>query len=108
VPPWPRRGNKYGAVRTTIDGITFDSKREAKRWVELQLLSRAGHITNLLRQVKFPIVVNGHPIGLYIADFTYLKDGQRVVEDSKGLRTDLYRWKRKLVKAVLGVDIVEV
>jgi hypothetical protein len=102
------RGNKYGAKRTTIDNLTFDSKHEAKRWTELKLLERAGQITDLLRQVKFPIAVNGHPIGLYVADFAYIEKGQRVVEDSKGVRTDLYRWKRKLVKAVHGVDIVEV
>ena len=102
------RGNKYGNVKTVIGDMTFDSKREAVRWGELRLLERAGQISDLQRQVRFPIAVNGHPIGLYVADFTYLAKGQRVVEDSKGVRTDLYRWKRKLVKAVHGVDIVEV
>lgn len=67
---------------------TFDSKTEAKRWAQLRMLERAGHISGLRRQVPFPLMTVGRE-GLacrfadYIADFVYTENGERVIEDSK-------------------------
>ena len=99
--------NKYHAKRCFVDGQWFDSGREAARWRELRLLERADQISGLQRQPKFSLLVNGRPIGAYVADFAYLEAGVRVVEDSKGVRTALYRWKRKHVQAQYGIEIRE-
>ncbi len=96
-----------GAQRTTVDGETFHSKREARRYQDLRLLERAGEITNLQRQVRFPIKINGELVTTYVSDFTYEQDGKVVVEDSKGWRTDMYKLKKILVKASYGIDILE-
>lgn len=113
-----RRRTKYGNKRTTVGGITYDSKREAKRAGELELLQKAKAIGGLLRQVPFKLhtfskeeqgmVVIGH----YIADFTYweYQDGggeKYVVEDVKGMKTELYRWKARHMKAEYGIEIRE-
>jgi hypothetical protein len=104
------RNNKYNAVKTTINGITFDSKREASRYQELMLLQRAGQIQDLALQVPFAITVNGKKICKYIADFQYVdvSTGKTVTEDSKGYRNQVYIIKRKLVEALYNVKIVEV
>ena len=105
-------GHKYNAQRTEVDGFVFDSKREARRYQELQLLERAGQIEHLELQPIFDISVNGQKICKYIADFRYmdLAPGSAgvVVEDSKGVKTDVYKLKKKLVKAVYGIDVKEV
>lgn len=103
-----RRG-KYGAVPTEVDGIRFASKGEARRYSDLKLLERAGEITHLELQPVYPIVINGVRVGKYVADFRYReKDGRLTVEDFKGVRTPLYRMKRKLVEAIYpGVTITE-
>jgi len=68
----------------------------------------AGEIINLELQPKFPIEVNGIKICTYIADFRYKeRDGTEVVEDCKGFKTDVYRLKKKLVKAIYGIEILE-
>ena len=104
--------NKYNAVKTTINGITFDSKHEASRYQELLLLQRAGIIKNLELQVPFAIIVNGKKICKYIADFQYVdvSSGKVVTEDAKSpaTRTPTYQIKKKLVAAIYGVQIVEV
>ena len=102
--------NKYNAVKTTINGITFDSKRESIRYQELILLQRAGQIRDLTLQVPFTIIVNGKKICKYIADFQYVDvaSGKTIVEDSKGVRTQTYVLKRKLVEAIYAIKIVEV
>ena len=106
------RQNKYNAQKTTINGIVFDSKREASRYQELLLLQRAGQIKDLALQVPFAILVNGKKICKYIADFQYVdtSTGKVVVEDSKSppTRTPTYQIKKKLVAAIYGIDIVEV
>ena len=99
--------SKYHAQPTTLDGHTFPSLREASRYSELCLLLRAGDITDLSLQVPFPIHVNGTLACTYIADFVYTQDGRRVVEDSKGFRTPIYKLKRKLMKIVRGITILE-
>lgn len=103
------RPHKYGAKRTEVDGISFPSKREAARWQQLLMLERAGVIDHLERQVRYKLEVNGQLICVYVADFRYLDEERRViVEDVKGMKTDVYRLKKKLVKACLGIDITEV
>jgi hypothetical protein len=105
--------SKYGAIRTEVDGIVFASHAEARRYIELKLLEKAGEITNLVLQPKFPIVVNGFKICTFIGDFSYIKklvEGQNgdlsVVEDVKGVATPTFRLKMKLVKALYNIDIL--
>ena len=102
--------NKYGAVRTAVDGITFASRREAARYSELKLLERAGEITSLTLQPKYPIVVNGVKVCTYIADFRYvdLGRGMTVVEDVKGMKTPVYKIKKKLTETLYPVIIEEI
>lgn len=99
--------NKYKAIRTKVDGITFDSKKEAKRYSELKLLERAGQIKNLDLQPKFDLIINGFRIGFYKADFYYIENGKDVVEDVKGVRTPIYKLKKKMIKAIYDIDIFE-
>ncbi len=126
-----KRKSKYGSRKVTIDGITFDSIREGNRYKELKLLERAGVITGLQRQVKYVLIpeqrefcneiyTKGKNKGCfkpgkllekecsYIADFVYVQDGAIIVEDAKGVRTDVYRIKRKLMLKEHGIRIHEV
>jgi hypothetical protein len=102
--------NKYRAIKTTVDNIRFDSKREAERYMGLKNLLRAGEISNLRLQVPYPIIINDFKVCTYIADFVYFDNatGEEVTEDSKGMKTAVYVLKKKLVKAVYGVEIQEV
>jgi len=106
--------SKYRNVKTVVDGITFDSKREADRYCELKLLQRAGKITDLRLQVPFELqpafTLNGKKIRAihYIADFMYAQDGVYVVEDVKGQRTKEYMLKRKMYAYKYGQEIKEV
>lgn len=103
--------NKYGAKRTTIDGITFASKREAARWCDLKLMERAGLIRGLERQVPLEIVpkTDKYRARYYVADFVYTDTatGERVYEDSKGYATKEYQLKRAIVYAKYGIEIIE-
>ena len=107
--------SKYGAIRTTIDGITFASKAEARRYAELQILLKSGEITDLKLQPKYPLVFipskgrDSVNVGSYIADFWYRKRNKEVVvEDVKGMLTPVYRLKKKMVEAIYNIKIVEV
>ena len=112
--------NKYHAKKINIQGETFDSMAEARRWRDLQWLQRGGVIRGLQRQVKFLLLPGvydeKHKLVLreasYIADFVYLahdKNGWfRVVEDAKGMKTDVYKIKRKLMLKEHGIRIKEV
>lgn len=117
---------KYHNVKTRRDGLTFDSKKEHKRYNELLLLQQAGEITHLRRQVKFLLIptqrepnIIGPRGGVkkgkllerecsYIADFVYGKNGKMVVEDTKGVRTKDYIIKRKLMLKIYGIRIREI
>lgn len=119
---------KYKNKKTVVDGITFDSKREARRWQELRLAESAGAIGDLERQVKFELIPvqrepdqRGPKGGVkkgrvierkveYIADFVYIdiNSGEKVVEDSKGMQTPEYIIKRKLMLWVHGIRVKEV
>lgn len=96
------------ADRTDAQGIVHDSKAEMRRWGELKLLERSCKISDLRRQVRFDIVVNGYMICSYLADFAYCEDGATVVEDVKGCKTPIYQLKKKLMRAVLGIEIREI
>lgn len=120
------KSSKYGNKKIVVDGITFDSKKEAKRFQELSLLEKAGAIRNLQRQVKYILIptqrepdVIGKRGGIkkgsviekecaYYADFVYEENGQTVVEDTKGMRTTDYVIKRKLMLHVFGIKIREI
>ena len=108
--------NKYGNRKTEVDGIVFDSAKEARRWAELQLLQRAGEIKHLRRQVDFSLIPaqkdeRGKVIEReckYRADFAYWENDALVVEDTKGMRTKDYIIKRKLMLYNYGIRIREV
>ena len=107
--------SKYRAKKVTVNGITFDSKREANRYQELLLLERAGQITDLKRQVKFELIpsqkVDGKVVEracTYVADFAYKLQGQCIVEDTKGFKTKDYIIKRKLMLYIHGIRVKEI
>ena len=101
--------NKYHARRTTIDNITFDSKREANRYLVLLSMQQAGDIYDLQLQPRWPLIVNKVKIGRYTADFIYqTRDGKQVVEDVKGVKTRDYVLRKKLMKALYDIDVQEV
>ncbi len=124
------RRNKYGAQKTLVDGIMFDSKREADRYRQLKILLDRGEISNLEMQVKYELIPAQYetterygkrgqrlkdgrkllekPV-TYIADFRYcdLSSGEIVVEDCKGMRDQKYRIKKKLMLWVHGIRIKE-
>lgn len=109
---WSGR-SKYHAKKTCVDGIVFDSKREADRYLVLKSMEEDGAIEDLHRQVRYELVpafnVDGkhyRPV-YYVADFVYVEDGKEVVEDVKGMRTDVYRLKSKLFARRYGKVIKE-
>lgn len=122
-----RKSSKYGADKIVVNDIVFDSKREARRYSELLVLLKAGEISDLKRQVRYVLIpaqrepdiigpkggrkpgkLLEHEIS-YVADFVYKdKDGNEIVEDSKGFRTKEYVIKRKLMLWFHGIRIREV
>lgn len=100
---------KFKNIRTVKDGQKFDSKWEAERFQQLQLMAAVGEIRDLRAQVRFPLLVGDELIGAYVADAVYTTaDGRKVVEDAKGCKTPLYRWKAKHFRAQYGFAITEV
>lgn len=111
------RGNKYGATRVQMDGFTFASKAESRRYIELKALEAAGRITDLKLQpvfvlaprVKYTGAARATPPLRYVADFSYVDHlGRRIIQDVKGKTTDAYRIKKHLMLAVLGIEVTEV
>lgn len=118
--------SKYHSKKITLNGITYDSKKEAKRHQELLLLERSGAISDLKRQVEFELIpaqrepdrvgvrggiIKGKTIEhavKYVADFVYAEGGKTVVEDTKGVKTKDYIIKRKLMLYIHGIRIKEV
>lgn len=106
-----------GAERTVVDGIAFDSKREAKRWGELRLLQIAGEIRDLERQVPVDLLGQDGPIltdsgkqtRRYVADFRYFDTrlGIWVIEDAKGHPTEVFKLKRAIL-AAQGIEVKEI
>lgn len=107
---------KYHSRKVTRDGITFDSAREARRYAYLRLLERAGEINDLRTQVKYTLIPGQKkPSGgteravTYTADFVYRdKTGKEIVEDAKGVRTQQYIIRRKLMLYTHGIEVLEV
>ena len=109
-PRLKRSRPKYGNKKTVVNGIKFDSKWEAERYLYIKSLERAGRVKDLELQVSFNLIVNDQKICAYIADFRYKredKDGEwhEIVEDAKGVETPEFKLKKKLMKACLGIDI---
>ena len=100
---------KYRNEKTVVNGITFDSKKEANRYKDLKLMEKAGKIRAIRIQFPCRLVANGIYICDYIADFVYRdqETGKDVVEDAKGVRTKEYRLKAKLFEACYGFKILE-
>ena len=101
------RRHKFNAVRTiSSDGKAFPSKAEARRYEMLKLLVANGEITDLSLQPSFSLDVNGIHICKYRADFQYYdKDDNWIVEDVKGLMTDVFKIKARLMKACHNIDV---
>lgn len=104
--------SKYRNIKTVVDGITFDSQKEANRYCELKLLQRAKQISNLKYQVPFTLIDKskyGREIK-YIADFSYFEGNTLVVEDVKSsiTKTPLYKLKKRLMAERYGLIIREV
>lgn len=109
--PSAGRPRKYRNNPVVVDGVHFDSKKEAARWAELKAMEAAGEISGLRRQVRIPLVVNGVRVATYVADAVYVRTGKRVVEDVKSpvtRRLPVYRLKKRLLSAIYGIDINEV
>lgn len=107
--------SKYHAKKTVVDGITFDSRKEADRYLVLKGMEEDGSIEGLRRQVRYELVpaldVDGkhyRPV-YYVADFVYVdkETDKEVVEDVKGVRTDMYKLKSKLFARRYGMSIKE-
>lgn len=106
----PKKRGKYSNSKTDIDGTTFDSVKEAKRYKELLLLLKAGEIGLLRMQVEYELNPGGTHSLKYIADFVYVvtATGREIVEDVKGFRTREYKKKKRLMKKVHNIEIQEV
>lgn len=102
-----KRPSKYRNKPTIVDGIKFQSAKEARRYGELKLLEKYGQISELRLQEPFEIKVCGQKICKYIADFQYVENGKKIVEDVKGMPTREYVLKKKLMKAVHNIEILE-
>ena len=123
--------NKYNSQKVVVDGIKFDSKKEARRFCELRILEKAGEISDLKCQVRYELIPeqrewtneiykSGKNKGKfkpgkvlerkveYIADFVYMQNGEIVVEDTKGVKTKDYIIKRKLMLWRHGIKIAEI
>lgn len=110
--------SKYNAKKTMMDGILFDSMKEAKRYQELKKLEAEGRIQKLERQVPFTIIpkqgYKGETIrgAKYIADFVYTRDGEVVAEDVKGMRSgqayQIFKLKKKLMLYQFGIYVEEI
>lgn len=107
--------SKYRAKKTVVDGITFDSRKEADRYLVLKGMEEDGSIDDLRRQVRYELIpafdVDGkhyRPV-FYVADFVYVdkETGKEVVEDVKGVRTDVYKLKSKLFARRYSMSIKE-
>ena len=118
--PKTAKRNKFNAQKIELDGMTFDSKKEHKRYIELKAMQQRGEIFGLEHHTKFELApktkLEGEkrvkPALRYFADFTYyIITGEYVVEDVKSAATrkkDSYRNKKHLMKTVLNIDVREV
>ena len=105
----PKKKSKYNNTKTEVDGIVFDSVKEANRYKELRLLLKVGEIGLLKRQVEYELNPGGTYSLKYVSDFEYIitSTGNRIVEDVKGYRTKEYLKKRHLMMKIHGIIIKE-
>ena len=118
--PKAAKRNKFNAQKVEMDGMTFDSKKEHKRYIELKAMQQRGEIRDLQHHTKFELAPKtklegekrAKPALRYFADFTYYNTrGEYIVEDVKSEATrkkDSYRNKKHLMKTVLNIDVREV
>ena len=119
--------SKYRAKKVVVDGITFDSKKEGMYYLKLKEMEKKGEISNLRLQVPYellPALYHDEVVHLktkdkvvrklvqravhYVADFVYEKDEKEVVVDTKGMRLSDYKLKKKMMRALLGIEIIEI
>lgn len=102
-------GTKFGNIPTRIDNVTFHSKKEAHRYLELKAMQEGGLIEGLELQPSYDLAVNDVKVCRYIADFRYLdrSTNEQVVEDVKGFRTKEYVIKARLMLACFGIEVLE-
>jgi hypothetical protein len=105
-----KKPSKYGNKKIVIDGITFDSKKEGRRYEYLKHLQTSGAIQDLRCHHQIALIVKGIEICRYEMDFDYaiVDSGDHVIEDVKGHKTAVYQLKKKLLKAIYGIDISEI
>jgi hypothetical protein len=103
-----KKKSKYNNVKVEFDGYTFDSIRERNYYVLLRARETEGEITELRLQVGYELNEGGSHSLKYFADFVYVESGKEYVIDVKGFRTATYRKKKKLMKQVYGIEIIEV
>ena len=98
-----------GTRKKQVNGLMFDSTKEARRYQDLALMQDAGQIKGLKRQVPFPIIINDRRVCEWRADFVYFdgRENRLMVEDTKGFRTDYYKLKKRLVEAYHNIEILE-
>ena len=101
--PWK---SKFRNQPITTEEGRFASQKEHRDWLNLKLRERADEIQRLERQVRIPITINGQLICTYIADAVWFEKGQRVVFDSKGYETPEFKLKKKLLKALLNIEVI--
>jgi hypothetical protein len=107
--------HKYNAIRTWCGGYWFASKREARRYTELLLLEAAGEVRDIELQPAYPLTAptpDGSLVSIakYVGDFRYVDtvSGETVLEDVKGVRTQVYKLKKRWVEAQYGIAVKEV
>lgn len=110
-----QKQSKYKNKKVVVDGIKFDSKKEANRYAELKLMGDTDYIQDLELQKKFELIpkyeINGRKVRAmnYICDFYYydvLKD-KYIVEDVKGMKTQIYKLKKKMFEYKYKIEIIE-
>lgn len=108
-----QKQSKYKNKKVVVDGIKFDSKKEAGRYRILKLMEKVGEIEDLQLQVKFELQpkyeIGGKKIReiSYIADFVYTENGSEIVEDCKGMKTEVYKIKKKMFEYKYKIEIRE-
>lgn len=100
--------SKYRAKQCLVDGIRFASQAEGRRFAALKIELLAGEIEGLELQPRFPFEIDGERMFVYIADFAYLRKGKEVVEDVKGVKTPVYKLKKKIIEKTYKIKIKEI
>lgn len=106
---WRRSRRKYANTPINVDSYKFASKKEGRRYLELRLFEKLGDVRELEVHPRFHLCVGDEHIATYVADFSYKnKTGMLIVEDVKGVKTAVYKLKKRLMKVLLGIEVQEV